>query len=113
MRDGIDTLRRAAALMRERANAVGEGPWESYPLPDAGPNRWTMTGVGVAGDDMGHRTETMFCSDAEHIASWHPVVALAVADWLDQTATDAPFLTAQVKYAARAVANAYLEEAAP
>lgn len=76
-------LRRAAYLMRERANAVGEGPWESYPLPDAGPNRWTMTGVGVAGDDMGHRTETMFRPDAEHIASWHPAVALAVADWLD------------------------------
>jgi hypothetical protein len=24
--------------------------------------------------------------DAEHIASWHPAVALAVADWLDQHA---------------------------
>jgi hypothetical protein len=25
-------------------------------------------------------------SNAEHIASWHPVVALAVADWLDGVA---------------------------
>lgn len=25
--------------------------------------------------------------DAEHIASWHPAVALAVADWLDDIAT--------------------------
>jgi len=25
-------------------------------------------------------------TDAEHIASWHPAVALAVADWLDRSA---------------------------
>jgi hypothetical protein len=27
-------------------------------------------------------------ADAEHIASWHPAVALAVADWLDDTDTE-------------------------
>lgn len=26
-------------------------------------------------------------ADAEHIASWHPAVALAVADWLDRVAS--------------------------
>ena len=25
-------------------------------------------------------------ADAEHVASWHPLVALAVADWLDTEA---------------------------
>lgn len=83
-----ETLRRAASLMRERAEAVGEGPWESYSLPDAGPDRWTMTGVGVVGDEMGHRVEAMFRPDAEHIASWHPAVALVVADWLETAGAD-------------------------
>jgi hypothetical protein len=27
-------------------------------------------------------------ANAEHIASWHPAVALAVADWLESTAND-------------------------
>jgi hypothetical protein len=31
---------------------------------------------------------TTYDGDAEHIASWHPAVALTVADWLDRTADD-------------------------
>jgi hypothetical protein len=98
-----EVLREAAALMRERAEAVGEGPWESYALPDAGPKRWTMTGVGVVDDEMGHRIEAMFPADATHVASWHPAVALAVADWLDWCAQRDAF-----NGRALAVARAYL-----
>ena len=58
-----DVLRKAAALMRERAEAAGPNdPW-------------------FTSDDDANTPE-----DAEHIASWHPAVALAVADWLDATA---------------------------
>jgi hypothetical protein len=55
-----DQLRKAAALMRSRARAA---------------------------DALGQIAETITTSTcgefAEHIASWHPAVALAVADWLD------------------------------
>jgi hypothetical protein len=77
-----DTLRRAASLMRERAEAV------SYPSP------WSVGGGTcsvrcndgrnyVASTYGGVGTEEVA---AAHIASWHPTVALAVADWLEATA---------------------------
>jgi hypothetical protein len=59
----VDEMRQAALLMRERTKAVSHGPWQ--PLPD--------------GSDVGQ-------SEAAYIASMHPLVALAVADWLDFTA---------------------------
>lgn len=78
---GLTVERRAE--LRRVAEAVGEGPWESYPLPDAGPNHWTMTGVGIAGDDeMGHRIEAMFPQDAAHIAAFDPPTVLALLDAL-------------------------------
>jgi hypothetical protein len=44
-----------------------------------------------------------------YLASWHPAVALAVADWLDTTARDVG--TSSLAYhAAVAVARAYLGE---
>jgi hypothetical protein len=58
-------LRRAAALIRERAEAV-EG-WYSAPA-------WSTTAP------MNLPIEK---ADAAHIASWHPAVALAVARWLE------------------------------
>lgn len=67
-----ELLRRAAALMRERAKGahrateVSGVPW--YPVEQ------------ILG-------KVVWAEDAEHIASWHPAVALAVADWLDATAT--------------------------
>lgn len=81
-----EILRKAASLMRERAEAATPGPW----IP--------------------------FDADADHIASWHPAVALAVADWLDATADDwdrstAPIPVSDIRLDARAalaVARAYL-----
>lgn len=78
-----EILRRAAALMRERvgrtSNGVVEG-WYAYLRADEGSVRtridnhtWTVA-------------ETDWPGDAEHIASWHPAVALAVADVLHMAA---------------------------
>jgi len=79
-----ETLRRAASLMRERAEGATPGPWRAEWLDGtaampvdtwavtpgvAETNRWTRGGINAA-----------------HIASWHPAVALAVADWLSDVA---------------------------
>ena len=101
-----EILRRAAALMRERAEGA---------VKPTGAGDWF---VGVADDNRyatvrssgGQVARGMDDDEAEHIASWHPAVALAVADWLEQVAEDGPFLTAQVKDKALAVARAYLGE---
>lgn len=77
-----DLLREAASKMRERAEAATPGPWVAYGdhlvwPSNKGPaaNDPVLAMLGDAHDDS-----------AEHIASWHPAVALAVADWLDEEA---------------------------
>lgn len=69
-----DVLRRASALMRERAEAATDGPWHPY---FSEVRESTGFVVGVVGQTY---------ANAPHIASWHPAVALAVADWLDDVA---------------------------
>lgn len=82
-RAALDLLRRAAALMRERAEKATPGTWQANPdgLVWANPPR--------LGDPVSGSTEI---EDAQHIASWHPAVALAAADWLEAEARihDAP-----------------------
>jgi hypothetical protein len=114
------TIRRAASLMRERAEAAAEGPWH----PVAGiwgdeiataviardgdpsdPHTWLLaTGFGDAPQQK---------ATAEHAASWHPLVALAVAVWLDIEATIAergmPDESGSI-HPALVVARAYLGE---
>lgn len=77
-----EVLREAAALMRERAEAARTG-------------RWIADGAVVHADwDSEPRpVAQMFGSihegnlrNAEHVASWDPAAALAVADWLEATA---------------------------
>ena len=79
-----DTLRRAAALMRDRAEAATQGPW-----------RRVRSGGMVVTDDAEstcNPPKVLLVADrtrepnTQHIASWHPAVALAVADWLDSEA---------------------------
>lgn len=92
-----DLLRRAAAAMRERAEAAqSESPWDAagmwwYPVMEIAEDGRAVErshgfhlvvdahGSGMAAHAASH-------SDAEHIASWHPAVALAVADLLDAEA---------------------------
>lgn len=85
-----ETLRRAAKLMREQAQAaqvVVPGPWHhqslgwGYPQPI-----YNSEGDLVAEGYSGPVTAT---DVAQYIASWHPAVALAVTDWLESCANDA------------------------
>lgn len=90
-----ETIATAAGLMRERAEAATPGPWR----PVAG--IWqdeTFAAVidikGVAGDAGTWLMATgrgAACqeADADHAASWHPLVVLEVAGWLDGRARDA------------------------
>lgn len=66
-------LRRAAALIRERAEAARTS------IPEVCPEWHSKEALMAHGKTEG---------DAEHIASWHPAVALAVADWLDREAVE-------------------------
>lgn len=112
--NAAEELREAARLMRVRAEAATPGRWDAdgdergdvynpgvhnYP-PDGTETVWVAECGPVEG--RGYQ-------DAEHIAGWHPAVALAVADWLDRaahTATGLPDHCADVL--ALAVARAYL-----
>ena len=108
-----EILRRAASLMRERAEAATPGPWVA-----SIDNPHFFRQPSVQAPDQGHDEEWVAeckdaryhgASDAEHIASWHPAVALAVADWLEQHADDHSSYDCNWEpCAALAVARAYL-----
>jgi hypothetical protein len=93
-----EVLRRAGALMRERAEAAsGQSKvwFDQLDMSEAIEN----AGLWDTGDDP--------MADAEHIASWHPAVALAFADLLDAAATSGgSWLTDQLDAAARAYLGA-------
>lgn len=84
-----EELRAAARLMRERAEAAPAGPWYVY---ETTTHRCVGTN-GVVRDrrnykrkrQVGYATEAT-PEFANHAASWHPAVALAVADWLEAEA---------------------------
>lgn len=108
------TLWRAAALMRERAEAATPGEWRIVPV---GARADVRTEPGIGYDYRGSAVATAADSafgcaqygDAAHIASWHPAVALAVADWLDVVANTSATHRAGFTEAL-AVARAYLGE---
>jgi hypothetical protein len=86
-----ELLREAAALMRERAEGATLGPWHPATTGVECGDHWSvieypaMNPVArVPSDDGGNDDQRE--PDARHIASWHPAVALAVADWLDREA---------------------------
>jgi hypothetical protein len=103
-----ELLREAAALMRERAVAAtdvaGASDWFVVLRGErfAGEYGIRSSGGLVAGETVEE--------EAEHIASWHPTVAVAVADWLDEVHADLSTYNATTTRAkhAFAVANAYL-----
>lgn len=72
----FEELRVAAQLMRERATAATPGPW----LLDRHAVR--------PGNGQGALALTNGRLNAEHITSWHPVVAFAVADLLENISDD-------------------------
>jgi len=100
-----DLLRRAAALMRERAEDAAPSPWR-----EVGDGELLgCYAVVCCGSAEFNVAPAVIPANAEHIASWHPAVALAVADWLDVTAST--LVTYRAGYAeALTVARAYLGE---
>lgn len=124
-----DLLRRAAALMRERAEAATPGPWLADPdtwHPHGNPLGYRRVVSGEANPISGIRTphlhtalltppaspeDRQAAADAAHVASWHPAVALAVADWLDACALVVTAAPGSTKAHAERVARAYLGEA--
>lgn len=116
MTDSTKTLRRAAALMRERAEVTastgaqwnGSHYWvEDYDPSD--PSGQTSMQVLRGGMDA---------PDCDHYSSWHPDVALAVAGLLDAQAAiceeHGAFFDIEVlrDACALAVARTYLGESA-
>ena len=110
-----DELRAAAKLMRERAEAATPGPWEPDPGNNVSDNvradgRLVIDGGGYARLDGSKPVVygAALTADAAHIASWHPAVAAAVADWLDRFA-DPVYCYGPVEYdSALNIARAYL-----
>ena len=104
-----ETLRRAASLMRERAEAASREPaylddhWVYEGGEDGDGIFWAVT--RNKGDTV---AASLFPKVSAHIASWHPAVALAVADWLDAEFNHQFGPTAE----AIDVARAYLGESA-
>lgn len=92
-----ETLRRAASLMRERAEAATEGvcpAWTAAAVRHIARNcdidcEYLSCEHTEADDDAGRSGSAAGWDrydDAEYIASWHPAVALKVAASLDQAA---------------------------
>jgi hypothetical protein len=118
------TMRRAAALMRERAEeAEKEGYGSDHPgrpwCPDwtwsivrhVNRNMDTECTVHPWGADNEGECNTWGRYAGYHIAGMHPGVALAVAEWLDEVAADRhACLDAWVERGALAIARAYLGE---
>lgn len=103
-----EVLRRAATLMRERAAAAVPGPWridnEIHAEAIYSANGTDVVSGGRWGGEASVFNDT---ADAIHIASWHPAVALAVADWLDRSA-QCWGATEYLDHQALTVASAYL-----
>ena len=97
-------LRTAAARMRELAEKATPGPWLARVEPgnhdlhvaprmsvqhQESERSWVNIASGVSDETGGWNAEDwLLQGDAEHIASWHPAVVLAVADWLEGQARD-------------------------
>jgi hypothetical protein len=89
-----ETLRKAAALMRDRANAAEPGPWTVDTWQGLG-GTWAAVMVplrhpAAPGAKRGltamAKLGTQDAGTAGHIASWDPPMALLVADLLDDSA---------------------------
>lgn len=88
-----DLIRRAAALMRQRAEAAAAGPWSANRHWIGTEEHWRINGpvMGresalIAGGFNGGGVHTE--GDARHIASWSPVEAHAGAGVLEAAATE-------------------------
>lgn len=83
-----DRLREAAKVLRERAEAATPGPWEiQQGTPTMGGGTWTLRTAGQPGIRLGVHEYQHGPGNADYIATVHPGVGLALADWLDYEAS--------------------------
>lgn len=119
--DAAETLRRAAALLRERASAATPGPWTcnaddpEMVAVDAPPGRALVDVLLGSTDTREHYPQAT--ADAEYISLMHPPVALLLAAVLDTTAEEyegvpSPSLADQMYAADLALVRAILRESA-
>lgn len=81
----VETLREAARLMRERAEAATPGPWTTHGIGVLAPRERDDIAEGpgrIFEAQLPYRSERMRANTA-HVVGMHPGVALAVADWLE------------------------------
>ena len=98
MTTDTDTLRAAAALLRQRAGAATSGPWRAYHGPEHADEAIVTYDDDLSIALCGEEHEPQFTDgDAEHIASLHPLVAFSLAPLLEQLAGRADMVTASVK----------------
>lgn len=84
----IEELRAAAAEMRKRAEDAPAGTWYATGGPDDTAHVWSTTTSLIPGHVAQIDSDNADRDDAtaRHMAAWHPAVALAVADLLEQEA---------------------------
>lgn len=75
-----EVILRAALLMRSRAEAATRGPWLSM---DGGDRLVHDPGHDLDPPEYVVNEPMSNAANAEHIASWHPLVALQVAEFLE------------------------------
>ena len=103
-----DRLREAAKTLRQRAEAATPGPWIAEYSKKSGHCVIDAESRNAL-DSVVRATHFRDVGDATYIATMHPLVGLALADWLDAVADD--YAIAQYGYwstRALAVADAIL-----
>jgi hypothetical protein len=105
-----ETIRRAAALIRERAGGCEPRRWHWKALGEKRyPQRVSSDGnVALIAETFISPEHRPY--EAEHIASWSPPVALAVAEWLDDAAEAYDAFPGSVPGHSLRIARAYLGE---
>lgn len=85
-----ETVKRAATLMRQRAEAASRGPWKSW---IEGRDHWGGDSIIATEDrdpgsgdiyvNVGEGYHAKREADQDYIAGMHPLVGMAVAGWLE------------------------------
>lgn len=109
-----ELLRKAVMILRERAEAATPGPWEVNEGGMgvlAGREEWDLGGgqQRILTANMPYRAERMRANVA-HVATMHPGVGLALADWLEDEANAAGYHENRVVPAALPLARLIVGE---